>query len=101
VSADDDADAPALDALTVALLHELAQAPGPAGVSLPRLAKRLGLGVSVLMRQLSRMGDATLGGVPGPGWVRVTQQEERWVAALTDAGRAFCDAHLGPPDDDE
>jgi hypothetical protein len=57
-------------------------------MSLPRLAKRLDLGVSVVLRQLSLMGDAVIGGQAGPGWVRVVQTEDRWVAHLTDAGRA-------------
>jgi hypothetical protein len=90
-------DAPALDELGAAILGELARESGDTGMSLPRLGKRLGLGVSVLMRQLSLMGLARIGGVDGPGWVRVTQQDERWVATLTEAGRAFCAAHLPPP----
>ncbi|MBC7683345.1 MAG: hypothetical protein H7172_13530 [Ferruginibacter sp.] len=59
-------------------------------MSLPKLGKRLGLGVSVLMRALAMMGDASLGGQPGPGWATVTLQDGRWMAALTDAGRRFC-----------
>jgi len=78
-----------LDELTAAILGELAQAPGDAGMSLPRLGKHLGLGVSVLMRCLATLGPARIGGVDGPGWVRVTQHDERWTAALTEAGRAF------------
>ncbi len=84
-----------LDELSVAILRELASAPGDAGMSLPRLGKHLGLGASVLMRALSAMGHARIGGVEGPGWVRVTQEEDRWTAALTEAGRAFCARHLG------
>jgi hypothetical protein len=94
VSMTDDA-APGLDELTVAILRELASAPGDAGMSLPRLGKHLGLGASVLMRALSAMGHARIGGVEGPGWVRVTQEEDRWTAALTEAGRAFSARHLG------
>ena len=74
----------------MAILRELAALPGEAGMSMPRLGKHLGLGASVLMRALSAMGNARIGGVDGPGWVRVTQVDERWTAALTDAGRAFC-----------
>ena len=85
---------PGLDALSAAILRELAAAPGDAGMSLPRLGKHLGLGVSVLMRSLSAMSHARIGGVEGPGWVRVTQVEERWSAALTQAGRDFCARHL-------
>ena len=91
----DNDDAPPLDELSAAILRELATAPGDAGMSLPRLGKHLGLGASVLMRSLSAMGHARIGGVDGPGWVRVTQVEERWNAALTEAGRAFCQRHLG------
>jgi hypothetical protein len=83
-----------MDPLAEALLRELAQAPNGGPVSLPRLGKRLGQGVSVLMRQLTLLGEASLGGVAGPGLVRVTQLDDRWVAALTDAGRAWCDAQL-------
>lgn len=79
--------------LALMILQALAQAQeeqrGSAGVSLPRLGKRLGLGVSALMRQLTLMSDAALGGQPGPGWVRVTQVEGRWTACLTDTGRAM------------
>ncbi len=76
------------DPFVAAVLIELATAPPPGGMSLPRLAKRLGLGVSVVMRQLSLMGDAVIGGQPGPGWVRVEQTEDRWVAYLTEVGRS-------------
>lgn len=81
------------DALALAILRELAAAPGEGGMSLPRLGKRLGQGASVLMRQLTLMGDAAVGGVAGPGWVRVVQTDDRWVVHLTDAGRAAC-THL-------
>ena len=85
---------PELDELSAAILRELAAAPGDAGMSLPRLGKHLGLGASVLMRSLSAMSHARIGGVEGPGWVRVTQAEERWTAVLTEAGRDFCARHL-------
>ena len=88
-------DVPELDELSAAILRELAAAPSEAGMSLPRLGKHLGLGASVLMRSLSGMSNARIGGVDGPGWVRVTQVEERWNAALTEAGREFCERHLG------
>lgn len=78
-----------LDALSAAILHELAQVPHGTGLSLPRLGKRLGLGASVLMRRLSTMGSARIGAVDGPGWVSVTREDERWVVALTESGRAF------------
>ncbi len=75
------------DALSQAILRVLAEAPPEGGVSLPRLGKRLGLGASVLMRHLTLMGGATLGGVRGPGWVRVVQLDDRWVVHLEPAGR--------------
>ena len=87
-------DVPELDELSAAILRELAETPGEAGMSLPRLGKHLGLGASVLMRALSAMGHARIGGVDGPGWVRVRQDEERWSAALTETGRAFCARRL-------
>jgi hypothetical protein len=74
------------DPFAAAILVELATAPPPGGMSLPRLAKRLGLSVSVVLRQLSLMGDAVIGGQAGPGWVRVEQTEERWVVYLTEVG---------------
>lgn len=83
--------------LAAAILRELAEAPAEGGMSLPRLGKRLGQGVSVLMRQLALMGDAVIGGVRGPGWVRVVQLDERWVAHLTPAGRVRIMGRAGPP----
>ena len=80
-----------LDPLSESILRALAEAPGEGGMSLPRLGKRLGQGASVVMRQLTLMGDAAIGGVRGPGWVRVVQLDDRWVAHLTDAGRALVD----------
>jgi len=77
-----------MDALTAALLHALAQAAPGEPQSLPRLGKRLGQGASVLMRALAPLGEATLGGVDGAGWVRLWQEEGRWCAQLTPAGRA-------------
>jgi hypothetical protein len=75
-------------ALSTRILQELAAAPLDDGLSLPRLGKRLGLGASVLMRELALMGDAAIGGVRGPGWARVERLDERWVAHITPAGRA-------------
>jgi hypothetical protein len=76
------------DPFAMAILAELAAAPSVGGMSLPRLAKRLDLGVSVVLRQLSLMGDAVIGGQAGPAWVRVVQTEDRWVVHLTEAGRS-------------
>ena len=76
------------DDLNRAILLALSQETAP--VSVPKLCKRLGLGASVLMRAMTLMGEASLGGQPGPGWVTLQLQGDRWVAALTDAGRHFC-----------
>lgn len=77
-----------IDPLSAAILALLVDAPPPGGVSLPRIGKKLGLSASVLLRHLTLMGDAMIGGRAGPGWVRVEQNEERWVVFLTEAGRA-------------
>ena len=87
---------PELDELSAAILRELAAAPGEAGMSMPRLGKHLGLGASVLMRAMAAMSHARIGGVEGPGWVRVVQVDDRWTATLTEAGRDFCAQHLKP-----
>lgn len=81
-----------LTPLRAGILRELANAPPSGGMSLPRLGKRLGQGVSVLMRELSLMGDAVIGGARGPGWVRVVQLDDRWVAHITPVGRELNDA---------
>ena len=65
---------------------------GDAGMSLPRLGKRLGHSASVLMRELTHLSDAPLAGQPGPGWVRVVQAEGRWLAHLTLEGLAVAQA---------
>jgi len=92
----DDEHGESLDELSTSILRELALAPGATGMSLPRLGKHLGVGASVLLRRLSMMGLARIGGVDGPGWVRVTQLDDRWVAALTQDGRALCETLLRP-----
>jgi hypothetical protein len=67
-------------------LHELA--PGGEPVALTRLAKRLDQRVSVLLRELSALGDAPIGGMPGPGWlVLACDDGGRWTARLAEAGR--------------
>ena len=72
-----------------AILRALAEEGRGAAMSLPRLAKRLELSASVLLRSLSLLGDARIAGRPGPGWVRVWQEEGRWLVALTEAGWAW------------
>lgn len=75
--------------LAARLLLALARLQGDAedAVSLPRLGKHLGQSVSGLMRELSALGDAELGGLRGPGWVQVENVDGYWRAGLTGAGR--------------
>ena len=71
-------------------LAELQDAPG-AEVSLQRLAKHLGASASVLMRELSLMGDAAVGAnaSAGPGWVKVRHADNRWLVSLALSGNAL------------
>jgi hypothetical protein len=69
------------DALLAALAGE------PDGMSLPRLCKRLGLRMSVLLRELAWLGDEPIGGQPGAGLVRVETRGQLQVAMLTEHGR--------------
>jgi hypothetical protein len=67
--------------LLLQTLHELA--PGGEPVALTRLAKRLDQRVSVLLRALTALSEASLGGVPGPGLVRLACDDAgRWTVAL-------------------
>ena len=67
--------------LLLQTLRELAPAGEP--VALARLAKRLDQRVSVLLRELTALSDARLGGVPGPGLVRLDCDDAgRWTAAI-------------------
>jgi DNA-binding IclR family transcriptional regulator len=75
------------DPLAAAILAALAAGSAAGMMSLPRLARRLGLPASVLLRQLTQMGDAMIGAQAGPGWVRVVRAEDRWMVHLTAAGR--------------
>ncbi|SEL84531.1 hypothetical protein SAMN05216359_11947 [Roseateles sp. YR242] len=69
-------------------LQALAELDGGRGVSLPRLAKRTGLRVSVLLRLFTLLSDARVGDEAGPGWVRLALEEDgRWMASMTAAGR--------------
>ncbi len=68
-----------------ALLRVLAESTQP--VSVPRPGKRMGLGASVVLRTLTLMGNAVLGGQAGPGWEQLRCEVERWLASLTEAGR--------------
>ena len=81
--------APAPEPLRLALLRALAESPAPEGLSLPRLAKRFGVGASAVLRELAPLGEASIGGVAGPGWVCVARHDgDRWSARITEAGRA-------------
>ena len=83
--------------LGAALLLALGEEGAGPSLSLPRLAKQLGQGVSVLLRELTLMGDAVLAGRPGPGWVQVAQLDGHWRVQLTPAGAALAQllqAHL-------
>ncbi len=71
--------------LTEPLLAMLAGEPG--GVSLPRLCKRLGVRMSVLLRELAWIGEDAIGDHPAPGWVRVEAHGESSLAVLTERGR--------------
>ena len=82
------------EALLQALLAELAAAPD--GMSLPRLCKRLGIRMSVLLRTLAYLGDERIGDAQGPGWVRTIEDGERTLAQLTDSGRAIAMSLLAP-----
>jgi hypothetical protein len=67
--------------LLLQTLHELA--PGGEPVALTRLAKRLDERVSVLLRELTALSEASVGGVAGPGLVRLSCDEGgRWTVAL-------------------
>jgi len=75
-----------LPSTTEALLAELAREPD--GISLPRLCKRLGVRMSVLMRELAWLGEESIGGTPGAGLVRVERRGERDVAVLIAGSRS-------------
>jgi len=65
------------------LLRLLKELDDGNGVALTRLAKRLDQRVSVLLRELTALSDARLGGVPGPGLVRLACDDAgRWTAAI-------------------
>ena len=62
-------------------------------VSLPRLCKRLGIRMSVLLRMLALLGDTQIGEAPALGHVAMTEDGERRFARITDAGRAWLATH--------
>lgn len=73
------------DALRDAVLAELAAAPE--GMSLPRLCKRLGVRMSVLLRTLAWLGETPIAGKPGAGLVCIERDGPRELARLTQLGR--------------
>ena len=75
------------------LLHELA-ADG-SEVSLPKLCKRLGLRMSVLLRLLAALGETPIGHAPALGYVSVRDDGERQFARITDAGLAWLAREIG------
>ena len=82
-----DGDAVPLPVRIVGALAQALHQHGDTAVSLPRLAKMLGASASTVMRELTLLTDAAIGGVPGPGWVQVSAEDGRWMVALTEAGR--------------
>ncbi|SDY42313.1 hypothetical protein SAMN04487939_10276 [Lysobacter sp. yr284] len=84
-----------MSGLTEPLLALLADAPQ--GLSLPRVCKRLGVRMSVLLRELAWIGEDAIGDAPGPGWVRVEARGETQVAVLTEPGRARLASHSTSP----
>ena len=83
--------------ILIALLQEL-QTRTDDAVSLTRLSKILGESASVLMREITLMSDAQIGAQRGPGWVRVRQDDARWLVSLTAAGRALLQESGNPQD---
>lgn len=67
------------------LLHTLRElAPAGEPVALTRLAKRLDQRVSVLLRELTALSGASIGGAAGPGLVQLACDDAgRWTVRLT------------------
>ena len=74
-----------------ALLRTLAADGGE--VSLPRLCKRLGLRMSVLLRLLAALGETPIGDAPALDYISVRDDGERQLARITEAGRAWLATH--------
>lgn len=64
-------------------------------VSLPRLCKRLGVRMSVLLRMLAMLGETPIGDAPALGHVAVSDDGERQFARITEAGRALLSGSPG------
>lgn len=84
-----------MSGLTEPLLALLAEHPD--GLSLPRVCKRLGVRMSVLLREVAWLGEEAIGDTSGPGWVRVEERGETRVAVLTERGRARLPAACETP----
>lgn len=74
-------------ALRAAILTALADAPD--GLSLPKLCKRLGVRMSVLLRTLAWMGEAPIGATSGEGLVRVEARGDLSIATLVVNGNRY------------
>ena len=48
-----------------------------------------------LMREIAHLGDAVVGGQPGPGWIKLAQDDTRWRVWLTEPGRQQCEVWRG------
>ena len=72
----------AIDDFSAAILQVLLSDESAAGMSVPRLCKALSRSASVVMRQLTLMGD-----VCGLGWVTVTPDGDRFMVRLTESGK--------------
>jgi hypothetical protein len=70
-----------------ALLRTLAADGGE--VSLPRLCKRLGMRMSVLLRLLAALGETPISDARALGYVTVRDDGERRMARITELGRAW------------
>lgn len=83
-----------LDDFSAAILQSLrgeASPTGSTGMSVLRLGKVLDRSASGVMRQLTLMGD-----VCGMGWVHVQPLNDRFMVALTDAGRELLKSQPQP-----
>jgi hypothetical protein len=78
---------PAMDLVERALSALAMLQTSDAPVSLTRIAKRLDVRVSVLIRSYAQLGEASVDGGQGLGWVRLDCIDGRWTAALTVEGR--------------
>jgi hypothetical protein len=91
--------APDFQALADAIIGALATAPE--GMSSARLSKRLNVRMSTLLRCIAWLGEETIAGQPGLGWVRVIQDGQdgdRTLLTLTDKPRTYVPPEPAPAD---